>query len=367
MHDLILVSVVSCGGGFMLSLYRQSAVVAAAVASIATTMLFMAGGESQAAFRKVRDTQVLCDFAQNCTLTLTPVASDGAPGFGIFRGSQPGSKPALRLSYVDPSQKNAKLEISVDGEALLDVVVSALKAQDDQLDYTGDLANALEAMKNGQKLQLKLAGKTFTYSLSGLVGGLIYVDEQQSRDGTVEALQVKGSKPAPVPPVLKLIETVERIPAEIRKDFSDEAAVCGGASPETFRNAGGFETKIADGLDLIGLPCGSPGAYNQPYAFYSRYENKIVPISLPTISDAGPTVTDTAWNIDWNQKTLTLTAFFKGRGLGDCGIYDAWKATDSGEGRVRFVLVQERSKGDCDGNYAGGPEKWPASWPVKAK
>jgi len=207
----------------MLSLYRQSAVVAAAVASIATTMLFMAGGESQAAFRKVRDTQVLCDFAQNCTLTLTPVASDGAPGFGIFRGSQPGSKPALRLSYVDPSQKNGKLEISVDGEALLDVVVSALKGQDDQLDYTGDLARALEAMKNGQKLQLKLAGKTFTYSLSGLVGGLIYVDEQQSRDGTVEALQVKGSKPAPLPPVLKLIETVERIPAEIRKDSAMRA------------------------------------------------------------------------------------------------------------------------------------------------
>lgn len=347
----------------MLSLNRQSAVVAL----IATTLLFLAGGESQAAFKKVRDTLVLCDFAQNCTLTLTPVASDGAPGLGIFRSSQSGSKPLLRLSYVDPSQKTGKLEISIDGQTLLDVDVSALKAQDDQLDYTGDMVKALDGMKNGQKLQLKFAGKTSTYSLSGLVGGLIYVDEQQSRDGTVEALQVKGSKPAPVPPQLKLIETIEQIPADIRKDFSDEEAVCGGASPGTFRNAGGFETKIADGLDLIGLPCGSPGAYNQPYAFYSRYENKTVPISLPTISDDGPTVTDTAWNIDWAQKTLTLTAFFKGRGLGDCGIYDVWKATDSGEGRVRFVLVQERSKGDCDGNYAGGPEKWPASWPVNAQ
>ncbi len=355
----------------MLSFYRESSVLAsvraAVVASATVTMLFVAGGESQAAFKTVRDTQVLCDFAQNCTLSLTPVASEGAPGLGIFRSSQPGSKPVLRLSYVDPSRKTGKLEISVDGQPLLGVDVSALKAEDDQLDYAGDVAKALEGMKNGQKLQLKLAGKTFTYSLSGLVGGLIYVDEQQSRDGTVDALQVKGSKPAPVPPVLKLIETVGQIPAEIRKDFSDEAAVCGGASPDTFRSAGGFETKIADGLDLIGLPCGSSGAYNQPYAFYSRHENRIVPISLPTISDDGPTVTDTAWNIDWNQKSLTLTAFFKGRGLGDCGIYDVWKATDSGEGRVRFVLVQERSKGDCDGNYAGGPEKWPASWPVKPK
>lgn len=347
----------------MLSLYRQAAVVA----SVATTMLFLDGGESLAAFKKVRDTLAFCDLAQNCTLTLTPVESDGAPALGIFRSSQPGSKPLLRLSYVDPSQRTGKMEISIEGQTLINVDVSALKARDDQLDYTGDLAGMLHAMKNGQKLQLKFAGKSSTYSLSGFVGGLIYVDEQQSRNGTVEALQVKGSKPAPVPPTLKLIETIEEIPAEIRGDFSDEAAACGGASPGTFRNAGGFETKIADGLDLIGLPCGSPGAYNQPYAFYSRYENKIVPISLPTISDDGPTVTDTAWNIDWSQKTLTLTGFFKGRGLGDCGIYDVWKATDRGEGRVRFVLLQERSKGDCDGNYAGGPEKWPASWPVNTK
>lgn len=342
-----------------------------AVTTIATAMLFLAGGESQAAFKKIRDTLVSCDFAQNCTLSLTPVASDGAPepgmGLGIFRSSQSGSKPVLRLSYVDPSQTSGKMEISIDGKPLLDVDVSALKSQDDQLDYTGDISKVLDAMKNGQKLQLKFAGKTSTYSLSGFVGGLIYVDEQQSRDGTVEALQARGSNPAPVPPQIKLIETVEDIPAEIRKDFSDETAVCGGASPSTFRNAGGFETTIADGLDLIGLPCGAPGAYNQPYAFYSRYENKIVPISLPTISDDGPTVTDTAWNIDWSQKTSTLTAFFKGRGLGDCGIYDVWKATDSGEGRVRFVLVQERSKGDCDGNYAGGPERWPASWPINSK
>lgn len=151
----------------MLSFYRESSVRTAVVASAAATMLFVTGGESQAAFKTVRDTQVLCDFAQNCTLSLTPVASEGAPGLGIFRSSQPGSKPVLRLSYVDPSRKAGKLEISVDGQPLLGVDVSALKAEDEQLDYAGDIAKALEGMKNGQKLQLKLAGKTFTYSLSG--------------------------------------------------------------------------------------------------------------------------------------------------------------------------------------------------------
>ena len=338
-----------------------------AATMIAATMLFSAGGESQAAYKAIRDISVSCDAAQNCTLNLAPVGGDSAPGLGLFRSSQSGSKPILRLSYIDSSQKTGKVEISVDGERLVNADVSALTAQDDQLDYTGDISKVLDAMKSGHKLQLTFDGKTSTYSLSGFVAGLIYMDEQQSRDGTVEALQARGNKPAPVPPQIRMIKTVEEIPAEIRKDFADETAVCGGGSPGTFRYAGGFEATVGDGLNLIGLPCGSPGAYNQPYAFYSRYENRIVPISLPTISDDGPTVTDTAWNIDWDQKSLTLTAFFKGRGLGDCGIYDVWKATDSGEGRVRFVLLQERSKGDCDGNYAGGPANWPASWPVKAK
>ncbi len=54
------------------------------------------------------------------------------------------------------------------------------------------------------------------------------------------------------------------------------------------------------------------GAYNQPYVFYSQYENQVVPVSLPTISDDGPTVTDQAWNIDWSQQNKTLMAFFKG-------------------------------------------------------
>ena len=105
----------------MLSLYRQAAVVA----SVATTMLFLDGGESLAAFKKVRDTLAFCDFAQNCTLTLTPVESDGAPALGIFRSSQPGSKPLLRLSYVDPSQRTGKMEISIEGQTLINVDVSA--------------------------------------------------------------------------------------------------------------------------------------------------------------------------------------------------------------------------------------------------
>ncbi len=340
-----------------------------ALTGSAALFLLFAGIPSQAAYKQVRDVSVLCDFAANCTLSLNPVEGENAPGLGFYRGSAAGAKPGLRFTFSNPTPTKGRLELTVDGKPVIDVDIATLKAEDDQLAYgdEGAVSRLIGALKDGHKLQLKLAGKNWAYSLSGFVGGLIYLDEQQARDGTVAALQAKGKKPAPAAPDIKLIETVEQIPAGIRGDFSSETAICGGESPDAFRMAGGFETKIGDGLDLIGLPCGAPGAYNQPYAFYSRYENRIVPISLPTISDLGPTTTDTAWNIDWADRTKTLTAFFKGRGLGDCGTFNTWKAVDTEEGRVRFVLVEERSKGDCDGNYAGGPRNWPASWPPKAK
>ncbi|ANG96277.1 hypothetical protein A8A54_07080 [Brucella pseudogrignonensis] len=351
----------------MLSLKKSSKAIL--LAGTVFTSILSSLGVSYAAYKLIRDTSVLCDFAQNCTLSLTPVASDGAPGLGIYRGRAVGAKPELQLSYIDPSKVSGKLELSIDGKPALSVDASVMKLQDEQLNY-GDadaVAKLIEAMRNGQKLQLKFAGKVANYSLSGFVGGLIYIDEQQSRAGTVDALQAKGAKSAPPAPDVTLIKDVQQIPEQVRKDFTDEDGVCGTSNGDSFSSGGGFNAKIADGLNLIGMPCGSPGAYNQSYVFYSQSENQVVPISLPTISDAGPSTTDQAWNIDWSQSNKTITAFFKGRGLGDCGIYDVWKATDDGEGKVRFVLVEERSKGDCDGNYAGGPEKWPASWPVSAK
>lgn len=338
--------------------------IARGLGMAAMGVLLLAGSPAEAAFKQVRDTSVLCDFAQNCTLTLR--GGEGAPGLSLHRGAQAGAKPVLRLFYGEDARPTGRLELLVDGKSVATVASAALKPQGDALQYddADGVARLIEAARLGKALELKQGGRTASYSLSGFVGGLIYLDEQQARDGTTDALQARGDKAPPPSPDVTMIETKEQIPQQIRGDFTGDAAVCGGSSASLFRAAGGFEAKITDDLTLIGLPCGSPGAYNQPYAFYSRSEDKIVPISLPTMSDDGPTVTDAAWNIDWSQKAKTLTAFFKGRGLGDCGTYDVWKATDNGEGRVRFVLVEERSKGDCDGNYAGGPQKWPTDWPV---
>ncbi|WP_273726597.1 DUF1176 domain-containing protein [Brucella gallinifaecis] len=342
----------------------HKAILAGAV--LAATVV--SSGPASAAFKEIRDSWVQCDFASNCTLALKSTG-DGPLSFSLYRSSAVNAQPMLRLSGFDTAAKTGKLAVAVDGKPVISFDLSAIKLDDGQGYYENpaDVKKLIDAMRAGQKLTLQYNGKTYTYSLSGFVGGLIYMDEQQSLNGTVAALQAKGNKPAPQASDVSLISSINELPEAIRKDFSGEDSTCGPDSGDSFQNGGGFNAKIADGLNLIAMPCGSPGAYNQSYVFYSQSGDKVVPISLPTISDEGPTTVDDAWNIDWSQGSKSLTAFFKGRGIGDCGTYDVWKATDDEEGKVRFVLVEERSKGDCDGNYAGGPEKWPASWPVQAK
>ena len=69
---------------------------------------------------------------------------------------------------------------------------------------------------------------------------------------------------------------------------------------------------------------------------------------------------DPAWadnatiNGQYDPKTRTLSAFAKGRGIGDCGTLQTWAWTGD-----RFALTEERSMGEC----AGVPsDMWPVAW-----
>jgi hypothetical protein len=56
----------------------------------------------------------------------------------------------------------------------------------------------------------------------------------------------------------------------------------------------------------------------------------------------------------YDPKTRTLSAFAKGRGIGDCGSAQTWAWTGD-----RFVLTQESTMGEC----AGVPsDLWPVAW-----
>ncbi|GAB1582559.1 DUF1176 domain-containing protein [Phyllobacterium phragmitis] len=324
-----------------------------------------------AAYKKVRDVSVNCDFVQTCTLSSWQNEVQGLYALSVERAAGPGTQPALVLGTAELAPQST-VGISVDGKQVLDIPVSAFTRNSESGEYRyadkADMAKLIDAMKAGSKAEVRLQTRegplTADFSLAGFVGGLIFMDETQGRVGTVDALQSKGNKPPAPAPQVTAIDSFDKIPQPIRADFTGQNAACGDIDADRFATVGGFSAKIGDRM-LLGLPCGAGGAYNQPYVFYQEQGGRVTPLALPVMGDEGPTTTAAAWNIDWNQETRTLTAFFRGRGLGDCGVYNVWKANETDEDGIAFVLMQSRSKGECDGNNAGGPENWPANWPLK--
>jgi len=320
-------------------------------------------------FREFKDTVISCTDGLTCSISLKV---QGAPGelntLAFTRRAGAGTGLGLVVA-ADSLDAGSSVSISVDGKTVLAVPVAAMQYNADWLEYTlsgsADPLMLLDAMRNGLMAEATAmkGGKplTATYSLSGLVAGLIFVDETQGRLDTPDALQVKGSKTTP-PIKARDIEAIADIPQGIRAEFEGDGQ-CAFMEENRFALAGGFEVELEDGFSLVALPCAEGGAYNQPYVFYVGYQNDYDRTWLPTMGDKGPTVMDSAYNIGWSQKTKVLDAFFKGRGLGDCGSRERWEMDVGGVGPA-FTLIESRLKADCDGNDGGGIENWPLLWPV---
>ncbi|MEM8744321.1 MAG: DUF1176 domain-containing protein [Pseudomonadota bacterium] len=109
------------------------------------------------------------------------------------------------------------------------------------------------------------------------------------------------------------------------------------------------------------LPCFS-GAYNVVYRVYvldTRYPDETRRSLFAGYSD------ETGWygkdglvNAEFDPKTKTLTAFEKGRGLGDCGAIPSYQWTGYG-----WRMTEYRYWGKCDGSRM--PEQWPAIYRFK--
>ena len=66
----------------------------------------------------------------------------------------------------------------------------------------------------------------------------------------------------------------------------------------------------------------------------------------------------TQFGTQWDVRRRTLSAYYKGRGLGDCGTFERWRVNEAGE----FVLVEYRAKTECDGK-GNGPDSFPKLYP----
>ena len=319
----------------------------------------------------------IANWSTYCSSGLTCLLSYQDPEtgeFGMLEFRRTGALNAeieLRLSKPPRFGRNLDPEgafrLTVDGEEALILPVRqlALDADGDEL-ISRDQASVLillEAMKSGTTLQLQYEGVVGKHSaemnLDGFRGSLFFIDDAQGRRGRNDALFAVGQK---VPKGLgsKDIKSLDDIPASIRADFTVKDGSCTeGFEPDDLFRYNGFDISI-DGVRLVLVPCSNAGAYNQTYALYrGYYEGGLTRISFPDVEEGKPSISEVAYNVDFDPTTRIMTSFVKDNSMGVCGLWHKWRLTEE----RHLVLLERRGWYECDDSYEG-PEEFPLEWPA---
>lgn len=268
----------------------------------------------------------------------------------VERGPLPGDVPKIWFR----SEGGPLVDLQADGKRL----GVTLTTDADEYAVTVDPASApvvINAMKSaGSLIPVRGDGKpSFPLSISGASAAMRWMDEQQKRDGTVTALVARGPKPAsavPAPPPLPVVTSARPAGAIGRPLTNDEVAKIQEEHAECTDED--LADKVAYGrldshttLAIVTAVCGS-GAYN----FFG------IPLLLRDdggreVADMGPPEEGkTLMNLSWDDSTRTLSSYFKGRGIGDCGAGTDWVWDGA-----RFQVVEERAMGECLGAIAWIP------------
>jgi hypothetical protein len=336
--------------------------------SLGVLVMALTVGEAGAWISKtVRDWQVSCSNGLTCSLTYGDDASEGLRSVSFERTSAPQAGISIEIfdaAFLDAEPTSGQYEISVDGETILTLDMATAEVEYGSVRFADvdDADRLLEAMKSGRSMSVSTDEDTLSVPLSGVTAGLLYMDEVQDRLGRTDALQSKGDTAPPERPRVEEFVAIEDLPAEIRDDFSDIMAPCGGSEPEAFRRQGAFRVNVDDELSFLAVPCGMGGAYNQPFVFYGGFDGELKSIAVPTMTIDGPSTTDFAYNIDYSGSGDEIVSLFKGRGIGDCGSLDTFRFSASMVG-VALILTESRMKGECDGDFGDGPDGWERVWP----
>jgi hypothetical protein len=215
-------------------------------------------------------------------------------------------------------------------------------------------------------------GKRLGAMLSGLAVAFLFGKDEDSPYGS-EDMQMRGqliavatavvlagleSASAEASSSVRLISLFADLPESVRADIEPDDGDC---HIEERRLAYGdaFEVTQEKGMRLIIVPCGPAGAYNMPSAIYGGQGSQISRTVFPL--KFSETTGDTGFNIRYDAMERRFTSFVKGRGMGDCGSYYAWRVAEP-ENTDFLVLEEVRIKEECDARADGGPATWPLVW-----
>lgn len=304
--------------------------------------------QTPGAIKTYSDWTVGCDNARNCqAVALMPEDDIAGTTMVLARGPVPGARPDIRINI----QNGIGSSLVLDGKPLR----ARVRSDEGFVRIApGEELTLITSIRNGQQLDvLDRQGRSIgTVSLRGLMAALLYMDEQQKRVGSKSALARPGKKPdsdleAPPPiPVVIRPKAPKTLPRKLTAaDVAREARPLGCEPGQDSGNDITYARLDArTTLALFPFPCGN-GAYNYFFnALLLDERGKVRPAGFDRSAAMGDKPHELV-NAEWSTSDRFLSAFSKGRGLGDCGVMQhyAW------DGR-RFRLVRQSEMHECRGS-----------------
>ncbi len=319
--------------------------------------------------KEVRDWFTYCSDSLVCTFE-TSLKGGAIFRFGFSRGST--ANAPVDVFVVGAGTDGSNLRLTIDGEAENSFEFSAGKKDDNEawrFELGAKQFDVLNAMMAGSSVAITVDDGakrvTANASLSGFTGSALFVDDVQQNVGSRDALKAKGEAVAADATITAFeLNASSELPvkvAEFWREHTDQCAEGYEGREDLIKELGGLRIEMEEGAMLYLLPCGLPGAYNYPKTalIHDVRTGMVRQLAFPIMSALGPTMDLTPFNINWDGRDRSLSSFYKGRGLGDCGTRAIWKI--EGGFYANFVLVRQEQKDECDGNY----QDWPVVWPVQ--
>ena len=348
--------------------------------ALAAIVLALAASPASAQVKQFKDWLAACDNTRTC---MALGVRENGIGAALRLDRTGAADAAATFTILIRADEDMKVTLAFDDAALGGLPKGEFdaKAGDDmtRIAIPADAAEAfLASLRKGQQIVIaRVAPKTpddrvaGEISLSGAVAAMLWIDEQQKRLDTTTALIRRGAKPAsavPAPPAAPVVRAVKPDAALADKTFPKAVlakgrTICG---PDEPTPEPGEINALSGGLVLYWFTCRQlSGAYN----FWSGImiaprgapqAARIVQLPYPPGEATGTAVERRLLvNAGLDEKTLTISMFSKGRGIGDCGAAGEW-AFDGKE----FRLTRYQSMPVCGGLVS---DDWPVIYRAEVR
>lgn len=315
--------------------------------------------------RKFRDWLVVCDNGGGC-VALAPALQEGAGWLQVRMAAGPEAAPEILAGFQGQGDGVAPdaPALLIDGRRFDADSAQAPSDADGYLAVARDRPLAVvDALASGRRLILTAGPEHAPVSLSGAAAALLWIDERQGRLSTATALVRRGARPASNAPAAPALPSVRpappvsqaNLPAPVPPPAFEARPDVRQCRADTSFNPGIQRRVTVDRLssdrELWGVPC-FVGAYNAGYRYFVTGPGgaDARPLTFPTSRQPAEEVV----NGEYDPDARTLTAFNKGRGVGDCGVASVWVWTGDG-----FALKSENEMRECWGVPS---DHWPSTW-----